>query len=121
MEDTSTRVGPSLDAERMHAFYRAGGKERFSAPHVVYSEPTCPHRGCDCRMQAVDFRLGDHGRDVHDRLVAAWWDDRGFAGRCPQCGGWVHFTIRQKRAVSQEEAAGLPQLPEGWYAKATVL
>jgi hypothetical protein len=72
-------------------------------------------------MQAIDFRLEDHGQAIHDPLVTAWWNDTGFAGRCPRCGGWVHFTIRRKRAVSDDEAASLPQLPDDWFAKATVL
>jgi len=91
------------------------------APHVVYSEGTCPHRGCEHRLQAIDFRLDDYGPSVHDPLVAAWWDDTGFAGRCPECGGWIHFTVREKRAIGEEEAAELPQLPDDWHAKATVL
>lgn len=91
------------------------------APHVIYSDSTCPHPECNCPMQAIGFRLEDHGRSVHDPLVAAWWDDTGFAGRCPKCGGWIHFTIREKRAISREEAAKLPQLPDDWYARATIL
>src|SRR5688500_14768009 len=98
----------------MHSVYRAGGRKRLMAPHVVYSEPGCPHAGCGARMQAIDFRLEDHGRAVHDPLVRAWWDDRGFAGRCPACGGWIHFTILGKLAITSEEAAKLPQLPDGW-------
>ena len=60
------------DAEirAMHAAYCAGGNERQMAPHVVYSEETCPHAGCSQRMQAIDFRLESHGRDVHDPSCA---------------------------------------------------
>jgi hypothetical protein len=72
-------------------------------------------------MQAIDFRLEDHGRAVPDPLVRSWWDDTGFAGRCPQCGGWIHFTIRGKRAITPEEAAEYPQLPDDWHVKATIL
>ena len=32
----------------------------------------------------------------------------GFAGQCPACGGWIHFTIRGKQAITAEEAAQLP-------------
>jgi hypothetical protein len=91
------------------------------APHVVYQDSDCPHAGCDQHMQAIDFRLEAHGRDVHDALVKAWWADTGFAGRCPKCNGWIHFTIRGKRAIDEREAAGLPQLPGGWFDEATVL
>jgi len=72
-------------------------------------------------MQAIDFRLEDHGRAVHDPLVRAWWSDLGFVGRCPRCGGWVHFTIRGKSAITAADAAGYPQLPDDWYVKATIL
>lgn len=54
-------------------------------------------------------------------LVRAWWDDVGFAGRCPSCGGWIHFTIRGKRAVDDVEAQALPQLPANWPEEAVIL
>jgi hypothetical protein len=65
--------------------------------------------------------LEEHGRPVHDPLVRAWWDDTGFAGRCPACGGWIHFTIRGKRAIDDAEATTLPQLPANWFDTATVM
>jgi hypothetical protein len=123
MAETSTdRAAPAgADRERMHALYREGGRERRTAPHIVYPESSCPHPGCGQPMQAIDFRLEDHGRAVHDPLVRAWWDDTGFVGRCPHCQGWVHFTIQAKRAVTPEEAAEYPQLPDNWYEGATIL
>ncbi len=107
--------------DEMHALYMEGGRERQVAPHIVYPESLCPHEGCGQVMQAIDFRLEDHGRAVHDPLVRAWWNDKGFVGRCPSCGGWVHFTVRAKRAVTPEDAAGYPQLPDNWYDNATIL
>lgn len=109
------------DLDRMHDLYRQGGRERQMAPHIVYEEASCPHPGCGQPMQAIGFRPEDLGRAVHDPLVRAWWDDTGFVGRCPRCGGWVHFTIRSKRAVSAEEAKEYPRLPDDWHTKATVL
>lgn len=109
------------DLDRMHDLYRQGGRERTMAPHVVYAEANCPHAGCTQSLQAIDFRLEDHGRAVHDPLVRAWWEDTGFAGRCPRCGGWIHFTIRSKRAIAPDAAARLPQLPDDWHAGATIL
>jgi hypothetical protein len=109
------------ELDQMHALYRRGGEERRMAPHIVYSEDSCPHAGCEQPMQAIDFRLEDHGCAIHDPLVRAWWDDTGFAGRCPRCDGWIHFTIRAKRAITAEEAAQFPQLPANWYVKATIL
>jgi hypothetical protein len=109
------------DRDRMHALYRQGGQERQTAPHVVYPMASCPHDDCDQPMQAIDFRLEDHGRAVHDPLVRAWWSDVGFVGRCPRCGGWVHFTIRGKNAITAADAAGYPQLPDDWHKMATIL
>jgi hypothetical protein len=112
---------PTADErEHMHALYLAGGEKRSMAPHVVYRDPACPH-GCGVNLQAIDFRLEDHGKSVHDPLVRSWWDDTGFAGRCPNCRKWIHFTIRGKRAISDAEAAELPRLPDDWGAKATIL
>ncbi len=109
------------ERDRMHALYRQGGQERQMAPRVVYHSASCPHDDCDQPMQAIDFRLEDHGRSVHDPLVRAWWNDQGFAGRCPRCGGWIRFTIRGKTAITAEQAAGYLQLPDDWHAKATIL
>ena len=109
------------ESDQMHDLYRRGGQERQTASQIVYAEAPCPHVGCGQPMQAIDFRLEDHGRAVHDPLVRAWWNDTGFVGRCPHCGGWIHFTIRAKRAVTAEEAAGYPHLPDDWYVKATIL
>ena len=122
MITAQTRPAPTAEElEAMHEAYRHGGEERQMAPHVVYSDAGCPHPGCGEKLQAIDFRLEAHGRPVHDPLVQAWWNDTGFAGRCPSCGGWIHFTIRGKRAITDAEAAGLPQLPQGWHKAATIL
>jgi hypothetical protein len=117
-----TSAAPSAaERELMHALYRQGGQERQIAPHIVYHNGGCPHPGCPQPMQGIDFRLEDHGRAVHDPLVRAWWSDTGFVGRCPRCDGWIHFTIGAKRAVTEEETAGYPHLPDNWHAVATIL
>ena len=122
MANLTTKPGPSAaELERMHAVYRAQGKQRRMAPHVVYSGDTCPHPGCTQHMQAIDFRLEFYGPTVHDPLVRAWWDDTGFVGRCPQCGGWIHFTIRGKQAITAEQAESLPHLPDDWHVNAVIL
>lgn len=118
---TGATAPTAEELDRMHELYRLGGQERQMAPHIVYAEAACPHVGCGQPMQAIDFRLEDHGRAVHDPLVRAWWNDTGFVGRCPHCGGWVHFTIRSKHAVTAEQAASYPRLPDDWYSKATIL
>lgn len=107
--------------EQMHQLYREGGADRAMAPHVIYQTAGCPHEGCTQSLQAIDFRLEAYGRAVHDPLVRAWWDDMGFAGRCPSCGGWIHFTIRGKRAINDAEAQSLPQLPTNWPDEAVIL
>ncbi len=111
----------TTELEQMHQVYRRGGEARQRAPHIVYTDDTCPHAGCAQRMQGIDFRLEAYGPMVHDPLVRAWWNDTGFAGRCPRCGGWIHFTLRGKSAVSAEEAKPLPQLPDDWHQTALIL
>src|SRR5438552_12895456 len=108
------------EMHRMHAVYREGGGDRQMAPHIVYTEPGCPHADCGQRMQAIDFRVEAYGPSVRDPLVRAWWNDTGFAGRCPACGGWIHFTIRGKRVITALEAAQLPQLPDDWHVNAII-
>ena len=122
MSNTITPLkSTAADLAAMHEAYRSGGEERAMAPHVIYQEAECPHAGCHQHMQAIDFRLEAFGRAVHDSLVRAWWADTGFAGQCPACHGWVHFTISGKHAVTADEAAKLPQLPDGWFDEAVVL
>jgi hypothetical protein len=111
----------AADLAAMHEVYRSGGEERAAAPHVIYQDAECPHSGCRQYLQAIVFRLEAFGRAVHDALVRAWWADTGFAGQCPACHGWVHFTIRGKQAVAADEAAKLPQLPDAWFDEAVVL
>jgi hypothetical protein len=105
----------------MHSVYTDGGQERQVAPHVIYADASCPHAGCEVQLRGIDFRLETHGKDLHDPLIRAWWDDVGFAGRCPGCSQWVHFTIRAKSAIEYEDAKQLPQLPERWFDQATIL
>lgn len=109
------------EMERMHEVYRSGGEKREMAPHIVYGVDTCPHAGCDQHMQAIDFRLEAYGPTIHDPLVRSWWNDVGFVGQCPKCEGWIHFTIRAKRAITAAEANSLPQLPADWAKTALIL
>jgi hypothetical protein len=107
--------------DQMHTLYRQGGGQHAKGLHVVYRDGKCPHSECRQNLQAIDFRLEAFGRAVHDPLVRAWWDDVGFAGRCPGCGGWIHFTIRGKQAISDAAAQALPQLPPNWADEAVIL
>jgi hypothetical protein len=118
---TEPAAPSSQELDKMHSLYRKGGENRLMAPHIVYSADTCPHSGCTQRMQAIDFRLEAYGSAIHDPLVRAWWNDTGFAGKCPKCGGWIHFTIRDKQGISAQEAHALPRLPDDWYETALIL
>ena len=109
------------DLEQMHVVYREGGAQRATAPQVVYVDASCQHPDCAQHLRAIDFRLEAFGRAVHDALVKAWWNDTGFAGRCPTCNRWIHFTIRGKQAIDELTAANLPQLPANWASEAVIL
>ena len=50
---TGPKVPDAPELADMHAHYRKGGGERRKAPHVVYSEASCPHPGCDFPMRAI--------------------------------------------------------------------
>ncbi len=107
--------------ESMHAVYRQGGLESASPPKVVYAHQRCVYSGCSQLMQAIDFRVEAYGPAVRDPLVRAWWSNIGFAGQCPTCGGWVHFTVQNKRALTADEASVRPKLPHDWHRNATIL
>src|SRR5262245_3006554 len=109
------------ELDQMHAVYLEGGAKRAMAPHIIYADASCPHPDCGQHLQAIDFRLEAFGRVVHDALVKAWWDDTGFAGKCPTCGRWIHFTVRNKRAISDAEAAALPRLLDNWASEAMII
>ena len=118
---TSLETPTVEEMKHMDAVYRQGGQERHMAPHIVYGEAGCPYPDCGQKLQALDFCLETYGPSVHDPLVRAWWDDTGFAGRCPTCGGWIHFTIHGKRTITDAEAALLPRLPDDWNTNAVIL
>ena len=115
----ATEQQTAAELEQMHTLYRQGGAARTKAPHVVYTDRECPHDGCHQHLQAINFRLEAFGWAIHDPLVRAWWNDAGFAGRCPGCGGWIRFTIRGKQAIS--DAGSLPKLPDNWADEAVIL
>jgi hypothetical protein len=118
---SSSALPTASELKEMHTLYRKGGKERLSAQHVVYQDPGCPYPGCTQPLHAIDFRVEDYGNAIHDPLVLAWWNDVGFAGKCPRCHGWIHFTIRGKKAITATEATSLPNLLDDWHSVATIL
>jgi hypothetical protein len=105
------------ERESLDQFYREGGLRALASPHVHYDEPSCPHPGCAHRMEWIDFKLELHGdpEGVYKPLVRAWWDGRGFVGRCPSCGDWIRFTTLGMEAVDEARSALFLQLPENWH------
>lgn len=43
------------------------------------------------------------------------------SGSPAACGGRIHFTIRDKRAIDEAAAKTLPQLPVNWADEAVIL
>src|SRR5437867_5706559 len=86
-------LSPAEVAE-LDRFYREGGLRQMASPHVHYHDANCPHPGCGHKMEWIDFQreLHSDSEKVYKPLVRAWWEGTGFAGRCPRCGGWIHFT-----------------------------
>src|SRR6516164_4147832 len=108
------------EIEELDRFYREGGLRNMASPHAHYHDANCPHAGCTHKMEWIDFQLELFGdpEGVYKPLVRAWWDGTGFAGRCPQCGGWIRFTTLKMEAITDDAAAGLPRLPDNWHTVA---
>src|SRR5713101_3800558 len=102
------------EIEGLDRLYCEGGLRQMAAPHVHYHDPNCPHLGCAQKLEWIDFQLELHGdpEGIYKPLVRAWWDGSGFAGRCPGCGGWIHFTTLRMEAILDDHASQLPQLPD---------
>jgi hypothetical protein len=68
-------------------------------------------------MEWIDFQLELHGdpERIYKPLVTAWWQGTGFAGHCPNCGGWILFTTLRMAPISAAEAAELPKLSDNWH------
>jgi len=105
------------DLEELDRVYREGGLRTMASPHVHYHDSSCPHPGCAQKMEWIDFQLELFGdpEGTYKPLVRAWWDGTGFAGRCPQCGGWIRFTTLRREPLTDEAAKQLPQLPDNWH------
>jgi hypothetical protein len=108
------------EIEELDRFYRAGGLQRMASPHIHYHDPFCPHPGCNHKMEWIDFQPELHGdpEGIYEPLVRAWWLGTGFAGRCPNCNGWIHFSSLKMGPITDEEASRLPRLPENWHSVA---
>ena len=73
-------------------------------------------------MEWIDFKLKLHGdpEGIYKPLVRAWWDGTGFAGGCPTCGGWIHFTTLVMAPSDGVSSQALPQLPANWAERAQI-
>ena len=111
---------PPKEMEELDRFYREGGLRQMASPHVHYDDGKCPHPDCDHTMEWFDFQPELYGdpETIYKPLVLSWWQGTGFVGRCPQCQQWVHFTTLKMIAVGDEEAAGIPKLPDNWHTVA---
>jgi hypothetical protein len=105
------------EIRELDGFYREGGLRAMASPRVHYGDLSCPHPGCDQKMEWIDFKVELHGdpEGVYKPLVQAWWSGTGFVGRCPRCQRWVRFTTLKMEAIDEEQASGLPQLPADWH------
>jgi hypothetical protein len=110
----------AVGIEGLDRFYRAGGLRQMASAQVRYQDPSCPHLGCTHTMEWIDFQLELHGdpEAIYKPLVRAWWEGTGFAGRCPQCNGWIRFTTLRMEPLTENEAGQLPRLPDNWHAVA---
>jgi hypothetical protein len=108
------------ELETLDGFYREGGLRAMASPHVHYDDPACPHPGCSHRMDWIDFELDLRGdpEGIHNPLVRAWWEGRGFVGRCPGCSNWIRFTILGMEAIPDDRADQYARLPNDWHSVA---
>jgi hypothetical protein len=106
------------ELEELDRFYREGGLHAMASPHVHYDQPACPHQGCGHGMEWIDFKLELHGdpEGIYKPLVRAWWEGRGFVGRCPNCHGWLRFTTLEMQALDDDQASQFLHLPTNWSA-----
>jgi len=110
----------SPEMEKLDRFYREGGLRHMASPHIHYHDSTCPHPGCEHKMEWIDFQrelFGDT-EGIYKSLVRRWWEGIGFVGRCPNCGEWIRFTTLRMEALSDEQARQFPKLPENWHTVA---
>jgi hypothetical protein len=115
-EGSDRAVSPEEVGRRIAEHCREG-LERQAPPQVVYlpAQQPCPWPDCGCRISGIRFQLDLMGtpRD-RARWIRSWWQGPGLIGRCPGCGRYVLFGLREKRAVADTEGAARAVLPDDW-------
>jgi len=113
---TNNPMVASTEIEELDRIYREGGLRRMASPHIHYHDPNCPHPNCNHKMEWIDFRIELYGdkEGLYKPLVRAWWDGKGFAGRCPACSRWIHFTTLGMEALQENQADQFLHLPDNW-------
>jgi hypothetical protein len=108
------------ELEILDRSYREGGLRAMASPHVHHDDPACPHPGCYQRMEWIDFTLEPHGdpEGIYKPLVRAWWEGRGFVGRCPGCSNWIRSTTLGIEAIFDDRMDQYPRLPDDWHTVA---
>ena len=120
--NSETKTASAAETACRIAEFRRIGWERKAMPHGVYQDPfiICPWADCDFRIAAVDFQLEKIGdRELHDRLLKAWWQGDGMVGKCPSCLQHVCFSMNEKRTV--DDADDDEQLPDDWHQIAYIV
>ncbi len=118
---TSYGAVPPEEVDRRYAEYRRMGFECRMPAHAVYhpEHRLCPWSGCGLPIAGIDFQLDRMGEPaLTAELVSSFWLGPGLVGRCPRCGRYVLFGMREKLPVTDLTAFPQARLPEDWATKA---
>lgn len=114
-------VSPEEVARRIGEYCRIGF-ERGLPAQVVYQDPhvVCPWPGCGYRINAIQFHL-EKWPQLENRLLKAWWQGPGLAGRCPKCNLYVLFSVTAKSVIDDLTDFSSANLPDDWHKNAHVV
>jgi hypothetical protein len=115
-----SRIPGPAERQFFDRFYSESGLRAMASPHAHYDDPACPHPSCSHQMEWIDFdlELGREPEAIDGALIRAWWEGRGFVGRCPSCRNGIRFTTLGMEAIAEDRADEYPQLTENWHAVA---
>lgn len=112
---------PAEEVNRRIDEYRRLGMTRKAPAQVVYqgSNVSCPWAGCVCKIAGIHFQLEKlTDPELYERLLTAWWQGPGLAGKCPGCGRDVLFSVTGKKAVADPSKLTNERLADDWHEKA---